>query len=73
MAFTCQQPLAKKFRKYCFNIFFRQIRNHFVQLAIEAKDTALALVNDDLYESQHNVAIGSYAGFALILCQYTLV
>ena len=55
LAFTSQQQLAKKFRKYCFNKMFPQIRDHFEKLAIaekdlaiEEKDTQLAILNNDL-------------------------
>ena len=71
LGFTSQQDKAKDFRKYCFNTLFPQIRQHFEQLAItekqqahqqaiEAKDTALAMLNDDLDESQREYAILEY-------------
>ena len=70
LAFTSQQPLAKKFRKYCFRTLFPQIRDHFEQLAIAEKDRehrlaiedmgiqhqlAIALVNDDLVAAEHEI------------------
>ena len=68
LGFTSQQSKAKTFRAYCFNTLFPQIRDHFEQLAItekdiqhrlaiEEKDNALDLLNDDLDESHRNIAI----------------
>ena len=61
LGFTSQQKKAKEFRKYCFYTLFPQIRDHFEQLAINKKDEehqlAIALINDDLDESQSNVAV----------------
>ena len=71
LLFTSQQPKAKDFRKYCFNVMFPQIRQQLQQahiednniqhhLVIEEKDTALAILNDDLDESQREYAILEY-------------
>ena len=68
LLFTSQQPKAKDFRKYCFNVMFPQIRQQLQQariednniqhrLVIEEKDTALAMLNDDLDESHRNISI----------------
>ena len=71
LGFTSQQDKAKDFRKYCFNTLFPQIRRHFEQLAItdkdiqhrlaiEQKNSTIALLNDDLDESQREYAILDY-------------
>ena len=71
LGFTSQQDKAKDFRKYCFNTLFPQIRQHFEQLAItekqqahhlaiEQKNSIIALLNDDLDESQREYAILDY-------------
>ena len=64
LAFTSQQKEAKKFRKYCFNTLFPQLRQHFEQLAIseqqqriEQNESTIAILNDDIDESHRNIAI----------------
>ena len=71
LGFTSQQDKAKDFRKYCFNTLFLQIRKHFEQLAItekqqahrleiEAKDSVITLLYDDLDENEREYAILDY-------------
>ena len=64
LGFTSQQDKAKHFRKYCFNTLFSQLRQHFEQLAIseqqqriEQNESTIAILNDDLDESQREYAI----------------
>ena len=64
IVFSSQQPKAKDFRRHCCNVLFPHVRqqlpnkmkeNH--QQAIEEKDAALALLNDDLKNREYeNVA-----------------
>ena len=67
LAFTSQQKEAKEFRKYCCNTLFPQLRQHFEQLAIseqqqriEQNESTIAILNDDLDESQREYAILEY-------------
>ena len=67
LGFTSQQDKAKHFRKYCFNTLFPQLRQHFEQLAIseqqqriEQNESTIAILNDDLDESQREYAILEY-------------
>ena len=62
LLFSTQQPKAKDFRRDCCNVLFPQIRqqltnkmkeNH--QQAIEEKDAALALLNDDLQDRNSQI------------------
>ena len=52
LLFKSQQLKAKKFRRYCCNEMFPKIRNQLLYQRIEEKDSQLALLNDDLTESQ---------------------
>ena len=52
LVFTSQQDKAKAFRKYCCNELFPKIRKLLVDKMLEEKDTQLALLNDDLTESE---------------------
>ena len=52
LIFTSQQHRAKAFRKYCCNELFPQVRKLLVDKMLEEKDTQLAILNDDLTESQ---------------------
>ena len=67
LGFTSQQDKAKHFRKYCFNTLFPQLRQHFEQLAIseqqqriEQFESTIAILNDDLDESQREYAVLEY-------------
>ena len=65
LLFSIQQPKAKDFRRYCCNVLFpydrQQLTNKMKedhQQAIEEKDAALALLNDDLQNREYqNVAL----------------
>ena len=72
LAFSSQQPKAKKFRKYCCNVLFPRIRKHLSneieikhQQAIEEKDAALALLNDDLHERDTQIEAIRYENVGL--------
>ena len=58
LAFTSQQKEAKEFRKYCFNVMFPQIRDHFEQLAINGKDREHQLAIEDV-RREHQLAIAN--------------
>ena len=71
LAFTSQQNNAKEFKRYCCNTLFPQIRDLFEglainekdrqhQLAIEDKNSRIALLNVDLDERQREYAILGY-------------
>ena len=65
LAFGSQQPKIKNLRKHCCNVMFPQIRQQLAnkikeghRQAIEEKDVALELLNDDLKNCEHkNVAL----------------
>ena len=55
ITFSSQQPKANEFRRHCCNALFPHFRQQLTnkmkeghQQAIEEKDTAIALLNDDL-------------------------
>ena len=77
--FSSQQPMAKDFRRHCFNVLFPHVRqqlsdkshameiegltsrvqvleitNEAHQQAIEEKDAAIPLLNDDLKNREHD-------------------
>ena len=52
LLFKSQQLKAKEFRRYCCNEMFPKIRNQFLYQKIEEKSNQLALLNDDLMESE---------------------
>ena len=52
LLFKSQQPKAKEFRRYCCNEMFPKIRNQLLYQRLEEKNAQLALLNDDLAESQ---------------------
>ena len=67
LLFSSQQPLAKKLRKHCCNVMFPHIRKQLTnkmveehqrairerENVIEEKDAAIALLNDDLEDLEH--------------------
>lgn len=55
LVFTSQQARAKAFRKYCCNELFPQVRKLLADKMLEEKDMQLALLNDDLTESEELV------------------
>ena len=65
IVFSIQQPKAKDFRRHCCNVLFLHVRQQLTNKmkedhhqAIEEKDAALALLNDDLKNREHdNVAL----------------
>ena len=65
LLFSSQQPKAKDFRRHCCNVLFPHVRQQLTskmkedhQQAIEEKDEAIALLNDDLKNREHdNVAL----------------
>ena len=65
IVFSSQQPKAKDFRRYCCSVLFPHVRQQLTnkmkeehQQAIEEKDAALAFLNDDLKNCEHdNVAL----------------
>ena len=65
LIFTSQQPLAKQFRKHCCNILFPHIRQQLHQQAIEEKETALALLTDDLQERDNQIQAIQYENVGL--------
>ena len=72
LIFSSQQPLAKEFRKYCYNVMFPLIRQKMVenlriehQLAIEEKDAALALLSDDLQDRDNRIQAIEYENIGL--------
>ena len=65
IVFSSQQPKAKDFRRHCCNVLFPHVRQQLTskmkedhQQAIEEKDEAIVLLNDDLKNREHdNVAL----------------
>ena len=60
LLFSSQQPKTKEFRKHCCNVMFPDVWQQFTnkmkedhQQAIEEKDAALALLNDDNRQILH--------------------
>ena len=61
IVFSSQQPKAKDFRKHCGNKLFPYVRQQLTnkmkedhQQAIEEKDAAIALLNDDHKNCEHD-------------------
>ena len=65
IVFSSKQPKAKEFRRHCCNVLFPHVRQQLTnkmkeghQQAIEEKDAAIALLNDDLQKRKYeNVAL----------------
>ena len=65
LLFSSQQPKAKEFRRHCCSVLLSHVQQQLTnkmkedhQQAIEEKDTAIALLNDDLKNRKHdNVAL----------------
>ena len=65
LSFSSQQPKAKDFRRYCCSVLSPYVQQQLTnkmkedhQQTIEEKDTAIALLNDDLKNREHdNVAL----------------
>ena len=57
LLFKSQQLKAKEFRRYCCNEMFPQIRNQLLYQRIEDQNSQLALLNDDLTESEKHIVV----------------
>ena len=60
LLFSSQQPMAKDFRRHCWNVLFPHVCQRLTnkmkeehQQAIEEKDVAIALLNDDLQNREY--------------------
>ena len=72
LAFGHQKPKAKEFRKHCCNVMFPRVRQQLtnkmkedLQQAIEKKDAALGLLNDDLQNCDNQTQAIHYENVAL--------
>ena len=72
LLFSSQQPKAKDFRKHCCNVLFPYVRQQLTnkmkedhQQAIKEKDTALALLTDDLQDRDSQIQAIQYENMAL--------
>ena len=72
VVFSSQQPKAKDFRRHCCNVFFPHVRQQLTnkmkedhQQAIEEKDSALALLTDDLQDRDNQIQAIQYENVAL--------